>query len=41
MYYVCEHSIDGVIVPEDCTEFLLEAWETERQIAMEKDRSVS
>ena len=28
-------------MPEESAELLLDAWETERQIAMEKDRSVS
>ena len=34
-------SLDGVIVPEETADVLLEAWEAEQQIAMEKDRSVS
>ena len=34
-------SLDGVIVPEESAEILLDAWETEQQIAMEKDKSVS
>lgn len=38
-FFAC--SIDGVIVPEDCVDILLEAWETEQQIAIEKERSVS
>ena len=34
-------SLDGVIVPEESAELLLDAWETEQHIAMEKDKSVS
>lgn len=33
--------MDGVIVPEENAELLMEAWHTEQQIAMEKDRKVS